>query len=525
MKGTPHDSLGYRYFFTRSNESPDEYDQYWIRYKPVRAVKAQNSSPASVENLTRLFLVTILICGAMTGMPVLALAILACLTVFYCLRLNLLFCPTHIALTEEGMQLHWLRSWLRASSLLIPWSRLSHVSLVKDNKESQTAQKGTARKNNSARVEFNVVTRGLPLAERLKFALVSPRAFGEWMAGDRARIVLALEGLASSDDRKRLQFAFQRYLPSYMVEPAVSDELNLALRVDSYTDIWLDAFSQSAHRLRTESLSCGASLAGGKYRVVSLIGSGGQAVVYLATAGVATGGASEQAVVLKEFVLPSQAGVNVRKRVLENIKRESAILKDLSHPNIVKLLDFFVEDQRAYLVVEQIKGVTLKEHVKTNGPVKEEDAISYGLQMCTILAYLHSRKPAVIHRDFTPDNLMLAYGDIIKLIDFNVAQHLESSSTKLVVGKHAFIPPEQFRGEATSQSDIYAMGATLYYLLTGVEPEPISASYPKDKRSDLSEELNQVVAKATATDAGYRYLDCSEIRVELEELRKSRYGA
>jgi len=130
----------------------------------------------------------------------------------------------------------------------------------------------------------------------------------------------------------------------------------------------------------------------------------------------------------------------------------------------------------------------------------------------------------VVHRDFTPDNLMLGHGDILKLIDFNVAQHLESMSTHAVVGKHSYIPPEQFQGETTQQSDIYAMGATLFFLLTGKDPEPISVSRLKEARMDVSDELDAIVAKATATDTAYRYVSCEEIKRELETLRKHRYG-
>ncbi len=269
-------------------------------------------------------------------------------------------------------------------------------------------------------------------------------------------------------------------------------------------------------------MAAGTQVNHGRYEIGSAIGSGGQAVVYSA---IQREMSLDKPVVLKEFVLPSYAGVKVRKRVLENIQRESQILKDLQHPNIVKLLDFFVEDERAYLVLEQITGRTLKQMVEEHGPFKELDAISLALQMTSILSFLHSRKPQVVHRDFTPDNLMLGYGDILKLIDFNVAQHLESMSTHTVVGKHSYIPPEQFQGETTPQSDIYALGATLYFILCGKDPEPISVSRLKEAaRKDVSDELDAIVVKATATDVSYRYVNCDEIKQELETLRKQRYG-
>lgn len=503
--------LANRFFFSKGERASDEYDQYWIRYKPMRVLRKRfKSGPLLLKYTSFLFLVLLVTVCALAGkLPTLAL-FCTLLGGFLFFRLRLLVFPTHIALTEDGITFHWLRSWINFKSCLIPWSSLSHVNLT------------NARfwKHNEARVELNIVTAGMTVADRLPFILLTPALTRGWVS-DRAKIILPLDGLASSDDRKRLQFGFQRFLPTYRVDPKLSDELQLSLRVESYTDLWLGALSMNRSRLRTEILPEGTLINHGRYEVVSPIGSGGQAVVYAA---IQREMSLDRPVVLKEFVLPSYAGVKVRKRVLENIQRESQILKDLNHPNIVKLLDFFVEDERAYLVLERISGSTLKELVEKAGPLKEIDAINFALQMTSILIFLHGSKPQVVHRDFTPDNLMISHGDILKLIDFNVAQHLESMSTHAVVGKHSYIPPEQFAGETTAQSDIYAMGATLYFLLTGKDPEPISVSHVRSLRNDVSDELNAIVEKATMPDAAYRYMNCDEIKLEFELLRRSRYG-
>src|SRR5262249_46009135 len=151
------------------------------------------------------------------------------------------------------------------------------------------------------------------------------------------------------------------------------------------------------------------------------------------------------------------AGLNVSKKVLDHIQRQAELLKRIEHPQIVKLVDLFVEDQRAYLVLEHIPGESLRELVDREGPLPEEAVISLGIQMCDLLAHLHCQSPPVIHRDFTPENLIHTKEEQIKLIDFNVAQQMESKATRTVVGKHSYIPPEQFRGKASTQSDIYAM--------------------------------------------------------------------
>jgi serine/threonine protein kinase len=226
-------------------------------------------------------------------------------------------------------------------------------------------------------------------------------------------------------------------------------------------------------------------------------------------------------VVLKEFVLPAQAGKNIRKRVLQNIQREAMLWRKLRHPNIARMLDFFVEDQRAYLVLEHIEGTTLKELVTASGIITERRVVELSIQLCDILGYMHRRQPPILHRDFTPDNLMIDKEGTVKLIDFNVAQQLEAQTTKTVVGKHAYIPPEQFRGKADTRSDIYACGATLFFLLTGVEPEPISEAHPQAIAPHLSAEIDRIVAKATSPGLSTRYQSCQELKTDLLALLPS----
>ncbi len=122
----------------------------------------------------------------------------------------------------------------------------------------------------------------------------------------------------------------------------------------------------------------------------------------------------------------------------------------LDHPQVVKLEDFFVEDHRAYLVLEHIDGENLREIVLRDGPMSEERIKKLGEQMCSILTYLHKLSPPLVHRDFTPDNLILHKDGTLKLIDFNDAQQVEYATTGTVVGKQAYLPPEQFRGQASS---------------------------------------------------------------------------
>ena len=117
---------------------------------------------------------------------------------------------------------------------------------------------------------------------------------------------------------------------------------------------------------------------------------------------------------------------------------------------------------------------------------------------------------------------MLQEDGNIKLVDFNVAYQVDSSATATVVGKHAYIPAEQFRGKPVPQSDIYSLGGSMFYLLTGKEPEPISTSHPANHNENVSIELDRIVAKATATSLEVRYADVQEFKDDLLKLKKKK---
>jgi serine/threonine-protein kinase len=251
-------------------------------------------------------------------------------------------------------------------------------------------------------------------------------------------------------------------------------------------------------------------LQNGRYQVLGQLGVGGQGTAYLAH-----DREVQHDVVLKEFILPVYVDTNVLRQSLERMQNEAAMLRKLNNPRIVRLKNFFVEDHRGYLVLERIDGDSLEQVVARDGPMSEDAVRRLAAQMCEILSYLHSLQPPVIHRDFTPDNLILSKDGTLKLVDFNVAQQTESTATGTVVGKHAYLPPEQFRGRPTTQSDIYAMGATVYFLLTGQAPEPIKVSHPKMSREEVSEEIDAVVARATAFDTAKRYQSIAQLQSDL----------
>ena len=153
-----------------------------------------------------------------------------------------------------------------------------------------------------------------------------------------------------------------------------------------------------------------------------------------------------------------------------------------------------------------------------NGSLSEKRVLQLALQMSDLLHYLHSQSPAIIHRDFAPDNLILTSENRLKLIDFSIAQRIGKPTSMSVAGKQAYIAPEQFAGNACTQSDIYSLGATLFYLLTAATPEPISQSYPRILKPQVSPEMDALVAKATAFKFDERFANTRELRIALENL-------
>lgn len=286
-----------------------------------------------------------------------------------------------------------------------------------------------------------------------------------------------------------------------------------------YTELWLKYFSKS-ERSKAGVLQAGERLFDGRYEIAGELGQGGQGTAYLAQKACAIDEAEDPGVtiVLKEYILPVHRGEAVFQHCLKKLQNEADLLSKINHPNIVGIKESFVEDHRGYLVLEYVEGKTLKALVQEEGPQPEAAVVKIAMQVCDLMQYLHSMNPPVIHRDLTPDNLILQPDGTVKLVDFNVAHQLESSASATVVGKHAYIPPEQFRGRATQQSDLYALGGTLQFLLTGHEPEPMSISHPSVLNGKLSMEIDRIVAKATQLDQSIRYLSAGEMREDLQSL-------
>ncbi|MDZ4836509.1 MAG: serine/threonine-protein kinase [Candidatus Melainabacteria bacterium] len=266
----------------------------------------------------------------------------------------------------------------------------------------------------------------------------------------------------------------------------------------SYTDLWIDDISMRHASTNFEPLPCGHLLRSGNLRVAAELASGGLSAVYLVESE-----DRKTKLVLKESVLPLDMSEESKAKARELFHREAKLLSTLNHPNIVKVHDFFVERGRDYLLLQHIPGRTLRQ-VVSEGRLSESRAVDLATRVADIIKYLHEQTPPVVHRDLTPDNILVRNDGEVVLIDFGAANQFVGQATGTMVGKKSYIPPEQFRGKAQPASDIYAFGATLFFMLTGKDPIALSTSTIS---SDLkiSEKVCFIVEKCTDLEPDQRF--------------------
>lgn len=205
-----------------------------------------------------------------------------------------------------------------------------------------------------------------------------------------------------------------------------------------------------------------------RYRIASVLGQGGIGITYAAF-DAQTG----DRVALKAL---SFRRMNEWK-VLELFEREAKVLSQLDHPAIPRYLDYFQidsdQDRNFYIVQQLVEGKSLAQAISDGWHGSEEDIRQIAEQVLEVLSYLHQLKPPVIHRDIKPQNIILQPNHKIALVDFGAVQDTYRNTQvggSTVVGTYGYMPPEQFRGKAVAATDLYALGATILFLLTGRSP-------------------------------------------------------
>lgn len=257
-----------------------------------------------------------------------------------------------------------------------------------------------------------------------------------------------------------------------------------------------------------------------RYKVLRLLGEGGMGAVYLCEDLEVSG----KVWALKEMSL--EAPRIFEKQAIDLFKREVEILATLNHPNLPQISHFFIFDEKYFLVMEYIEGKNLTQILADRGgKLKEYEVTSWAIQICDVLDYLHNQRPnPIIYRDLKPSNVMLSTHGQIKLIDFGIARFFDPCKVTdtFKMGSVGFSPPEQYRGKGTTdaRSDIYSLGATLHFLLTGRDPQdeaPFSFPPPRRLNPALSPKIDKIILKALEYKREYRFQTAGEMKKALEE--------
>ena len=261
------------------------------------------------------------------------------------------------------------------------------------------------------------------------------------------------------------------------------------------------------------------SLLDGKYKILNKIGQGGMSVVYLAM-----NEKANKQWAIKEMRKEKNKNYEIMK---QSLITETNLLKELKHSYLPSIADIIENDDTIIIVMDYVEGRPLSDILLEEGTIEEDKVVDYAIQLCDVLDYLHSQNPPIIYRDLKPANIMLRPDGKITLIDFGTARkyNYDSVSDTTCLGTIGYAAPEQFAGETLRQTDartdIYNLGATMYHLLTGVNPsEPPYELYPIRRWDEsLSNGLEKIILRATRKDPDKRFNDCKEMSYALQHFR------
>lgn len=287
-----------------------------------------------------------------------------------------------------------------------------------------------------------------------------------------------------------------------------------------------------------QSLPAGTVLCGGKYVIETKIGEGGFGITYKALQN-----GLNRTVCIKEYFLAGRCARNTRSRMVfvqgtsENLfekyrqafVKEAKMLANLSHPNIVEVIDVFDENNTSYMVMDYVNGMSLQSLVENRGRLPYPEAVNYLAQIANAVGYIHGHN--ILHRDIKPDNIMITDDYKAILIDFGSAREFEHDKTQVHTSMltQGYAPTEQYTANSRKgyYTDIYAIGATLYFVLTGQVPleaaarmtEPMPA--PQELTPEIPDEANRTILKAMQLKPENRHQSVQDFMDDLRNVRPS----
>lgn len=256
-----------------------------------------------------------------------------------------------------------------------------------------------------------------------------------------------------------------------------------------------------------------------RYSVISKIGTGGFGAVYKAQ----DTQFGNRLVAIKEM---SQSGLGTQEllEATEAFKREAFMLANLTHPHLPRIYEQFSDAGRWYLVMDFIEGHTLEEQLSQaqGGRLPVEQVLSIGIQLCTVLDYLHTRQPPIIFRDLKPANVMLTSHGHVYLIDFGIARHFKPGQARdtIAFGSPGYAAPEQYgRVQTTPRSDIYSLGATMHQMLTGEDPSHTPFHFaPPQSNDQRVPAIGTLLLRMVEMDASKRPDSMAVVKQELQRI-------
>lgn len=260
-----------------------------------------------------------------------------------------------------------------------------------------------------------------------------------------------------------------------------------------------------------------------KYQVLRRIGEGGMSNIYLVQSLSPPGSPDAGQWVIKEMTV-SYRDPDDQRRAVELFVREAELLKQLRHKNLPRVIDIFVVGNRYYTVMEYVEGEDLGKMLLRNpNGFAENKAIQWGIEIATVLYYLHSQKPPIIFRDLKPSNIMISRG-AVKLIDFGIARRFDPFKKKdtMRIGSPGYAPPEQYSGQTDRRSDIYSLGVTLHQLVTGRDPSetqtPFKLPSARGIKPSVTASFEAIISQATELDPQKRFKTALDMKRALQAI-------
>lgn len=266
---------------------------------------------------------------------------------------------------------------------------------------------------------------------------------------------------------------------------------------------------------------------GNRYELIEKIGEGGMSEVYKAKCNKLNRFVAVK-ILKKEFC--------DNEEIVNKFKKEATAIATLSDNNIVNVLDVGTQDEINYIVMEYVKGMTLKEAIVKFGKMNYETCITIGIQIAKALDCAHRNN--VIHRDVKPQNILVTEDGVIKVTDFGIAKSTSSATltnTTTIMGSAHYFSPEQAKGTfIDNRTDIYSLGIVLYEMATGKLPfegeSPVTIALkhiqeevlpPKMLNSKIPESLNSVILKAMEKETSKRYQNAKEVIADLQRIKEN----